>query len=391
MSGRERAKRPTIAIVSSPTELYRQASESNIATLVDIVGPLSEGLYLIAGSSPYDDGRVRHIKVTRWRDREKDFIVAKLMSRLVTDLRLARALVSVARDVDVVLYYLGAKGFLISMATARLLGTRVAVCSFSSMPIAARSLYRGSSLLRDGAVPPAVLGFLERATFALAHRIWVESPGVVGFSGLGRYGARTSVFPFLYVDTSRYRPLKGLPERGMVIGYVGRLSEEKGVRELAAAAPMILERVDGARLFIFGDGPLRPVVEAEMASDGLGQRVQLFGEVPRESIPLCLNELALLVLPSHSEGLPNVVLEAMACGTPVVATPVGGVPDVIRDGETGFIVADGSPQGIARGVLRALAHPGLGDIAENARRLVVEEYAYQAVVEGCRRALDELF
>jgi len=94
-----------------------------------------------------------------------------------------------------------------------------------------------------------------------------------------------------------------------------------------------------------------------------------------------------LVLPSYTEGLPNIMLEAMACGTPVLATPVGAIPDVIRDGKTGFIMEDNSPKCIAENVVRALEHPDLEEIAEAGRRFVEEEFTFERAVEKWRGIL----
>jgi len=100
--------------------------------------------------------------------------------------------------------------------------------------------------------------------------------------------------------------------------------------------------------------------------------------------------MKLLVVPSYVEGLPNIVLESMACGTPVLATPVGGIPDVIRDRETGFIMEDNSPECIAKNVERALNHPALEQITINARALIEKEYSYEASVERYRNMLRSL-
>ena len=94
-----------------------------------------------------------------------------------------------------------------------------------------------------------------------------------------------------------------------------------------------------------------------------------------------------VVLPSYTEGLPNIMLEAMACGTPVLATPVGAIPNVIKDGETGFIMKDNSPECIAENVIRALNHPNLERIAGNARALVEREFTYERAVERWREVL----
>ena len=80
----------------------------------------------------------------------------------------------------------------------------------------------------------------------------------------------------------------------------------------------------------------------------------------------------------------------MACGTPVLATLVGGVPDLIKDGNIGFIMEDNSPECIAKNVMRALEHPDLERIVENARALVEREFTYEAAVERYRKILDNI-
>ena len=84
------------------------------------------------------------------------------------------------------------------------------------------------------------------------------------------------------------------------------------------------------------------------------------------------------------------MLEAMACGTPVLATAVGGIPDVIIDEETGFIMKDNSPECIAKNVIRVLNHPNLEQISRNARALIERQYTYQVAVERYRRVLESL-
>ena len=84
------------------------------------------------------------------------------------------------------------------------------------------------------------------------------------------------------------------------------------------------------------------------------------------------------------------MLEAMACGTPVLATPVGAIPDVIIDGKTGFIMENNSPECIAENVIRALASQDLERIAENGRRFVEENFTFEKTVENWRRILQEI-
>jgi glycosyltransferase involved in cell wall biosynthesis len=118
--------------------------------------------------------------------------------------------------------------------------------------------------------------------------------------------------------------------------------------------------------------------------------MELTGWIPHDELPDYLNELKLLILPSYTEGLPNIMLEAMACGTPVLATPVGAIPDVIKEGRTGFIMENNSPGCIAENMMRALEYPDLDRIVENARELVKKEFTYGAAVERYRKILEDL-
>lgn len=143
-------------------------------------------------------------------------------------------------------------------------------------------------------------------------------------------------------------------------------------------------------MLIGGDGSLKDSIVATLQDEGLTARVDLPGWISHDDLPAYLNQLRLLVLPSYTEGLPNIMLEAMACGTPVLATPVGAIPDVIRDEKTGFIMEDNSPECIAENVVRALEHPDLEEIAEVGRRFVGEEFTFERAVERWREVLEQV-
>ena len=109
--------------------------------------------------------------------------------------------------------------------------------------------------------------------------------------------------------------------RNNLVGYVGRLSPEKGIWNLVKSVPLVLQKNGDVRFIITGDGPLYESIQEYLVSESLENRVYLAGKAPYQQIPDRMNELRTLVLPSYSEGLPATVLEAMACGTPVLATP----------------------------------------------------------------------
>ena len=145
-----------------------------------------------------------------------------------------------------------------------------------------------------------------------------------------------------------------------------------------------------AEFLLGGGGPLLDRVEKELTGLIGRDRARVLDWILHNELPGYLNQMKLLVLPSQYEGLPTIVLEAMACGTPVLAAAVGAVPDLITDGETGFIMENNSPDCIARNVIRALNHPALDQTSQNARAFVEREYSYGAMKEKWQKLLASL-
>jgi len=192
------------------------------------------------------------------------------------------------------------------------------------------------------------------------------------------------------LDFDKFTIKKQIGQREKVVGYIGGLSKSKGVLNLLQAIPNILEEESEIKFMIAGDGDLVNFIREFINKNELTDKVKLLGWIPHRELPEYLNELKLLILASYSEGLPNIMLESMACGTPVLVTPVGAIPDVIKDGKTGFIMEDNSPECIARSVIRALSYPNLEQIAENARTLVEKEYTFEVAVKGYKNILASL-
>jgi glycosyltransferase involved in cell wall biosynthesis len=162
------------------------------------------------------------------------------------------------------------------------------------------------------------------------------------------------------VDTTLFRPRDrgqarralGIDERGKLIVYVGRLEREKGVLDLIEAYGRMGRGRRGVSLALIGEGSLRSACQ-ELAQK-LGIVVRLTGGLPLVEVPTWLAASDLLALPSWNEGTPNVVLEALACGRRVVATRVGGIPDVVESPELGALVPAREPAALAEALMVAL-------------------------------------
>ena len=142
-----------------------------------------------------------------------------------------------------------------------------------------------------------------------------------------------------------------------IVLAAGRLSPEKGFSVLIEAADSFLRSIPSAVVVLFGDGVLRPELEAGIRARGLSDRFAVPGF--RSDLDSLIAAADVVVLPSFTEGLPNVALEASAAGVPVVATAVGGTPEVIADGETGYLVPPGNPRELAARVGDLLRNPAL--------------------------------
>lgn len=224
----------------------------------------------------------------------------------------------------------------------------------------------------------------------LCHSIILYSARLIPKWNLEPYRHKILIAHRHFLDFETFTVTTPLSSRPPLIGYIGRLSGEKGVQHFARALPTIFDNQENLRVLIGGDGDLKETIEASLREGGVTARVDLPGWISHDDLPEYLNQLRLLVLPSYTEGLPNIMLEAMACGTPVLATPVGAIPDVIIDGKTGFIMENNSPECIAENVIRALSSPDLEQIAEDGRRFVEENFTFERVIERWKEVLEEI-
>src|SRR4029077_19979711 len=142
-----------------------------------------------------------------------------------------------------------------------------------------------------------------------------------------------------------------------------------------AAAATLIPRDNGLGFVLFGDGPLREALARQVRNHGLEHRFVLAGH--RTDLDALLPFLDLLVLPSYTEGLPNVVLEAFAAGVPVVATAVGGTPEVVEDGVNGYLVAAGDPEALARRICDILlSEEERRSMGRRGRERVLNEFTF---------------
>jgi glycosyltransferase involved in cell wall biosynthesis len=197
-------------------------------------------------------------------------------------------------------------------------------------------------------------------------------------------------FRSVLVDPAIKRKELGLPPEGPIVGTVGRLVPIKGLQWLLKAAPGVLADFPQACFVIIGDGPLLGELRQLTATLGIGLHVVFVGA--REDVPECLAALDLFVLPSLNEGMGRVLLEAMAVGCPVVATRVGGIPDIVADGTTGLLVPPRDDRALAEAILTLLRDRSRrAAYGEAARRHVDGRFDVETMVRNIERLYDEVW
>jgi len=240
----------------------------------------------------------------------------------------------------------------------------------------------------------------QTAVYGLAERVaaaWCERIVTLTDAGAGEYLGRRIGSPRQFVtlptgvaagalsaaaDRPGVRNELGIGADGFVIACVGRLVPVKGYDVLAAASPRIVEKACGrnVRFLVIGDGPERGALVSLAERLGMGDRFSFLGF--RTDVARLLSGVDLLAAPSRNEGLGMSILEAMALSLPVVASRVGGIPEVVTDGVTGLLVPPDEPDGLADACVSLMGDPDRArSMGRAGRRSVEERFSIERFIE----------
>lgn len=280
------------------------------------------------------------------------------------------------RPEPTILFY-GSMTYILPIVVSRLSGKTVITEPRADVPISLQLQWEQKVPKPIAAGLARVVRLLERTGYRLSDGIIAYSPGMAEQLNLFVYEEKLYTNGARFIDTETFSVETPFEERSMTVGFVGRLAEEKGIRTLAEVA----RRLPSEITFRFvGDGPLRSWLHEELEDEIASGAVETEGWVQHDEVPRELNKLRLLVMASEpTEGLPTAILESMACGTPVYTTPVSGVVDVVKEGETGIWMMEEDPKSIANRIVQAMN----GDLAEYSNsgyQLIREKYTYDDAV-----------
>lgn len=354
-------EKPNVLVIGNPHS--HPSAKAFLIKFTNIIKAISNVVYIISGDKPPDYDNVSWIELMYYR-RGSSF--SRCIEFVKIQIKLLWMIAKMKRYYDVVVILPTA--FVFPTVFLRLTRKKV-----------------GVFVAQKPSNP--VLELLCCLNFKISNLIIIESSNVIKDWRIDKYEDKI-IKGSIYVDTNFFRKEKEIWERKEVVGYIGNLEERKGINELLKAISLLNSASKYNIGFkIGGTGNLENITKSFATRT---ENTTYIGFVQDEYLPKFYNELKLFILPSYSEGLPNVILEAMACGTPVLATAVGAIPDVIKNGKTGFIMENNSPACIAENIIKALKHPNLNIIVKNANELTKKEFTYEAAVKRYTRIILQL-
>ena len=241
---------------------------------------------------------------------------------------------------------------------------------------------------------------IRRLTPRMDHLVAVSRAIVRKLEDEGRVGAPISLI-YNGVDLARYSEQAAcptllseyqIPAGAPIVGIVARLEAEKGHPTLLEAWPAVLGAAPDARLLVVGEGSQRELLEAQASSLGLldGRSSSITFTGRRDDVPAVTAALDVAVLPSYREAQGLSILEAMALSRPVVASAVGGIPEMIDDGRTGILVPPHDPGALAAAIVKLIENPDLAArIGRAGHDLVHERFCVEQMVRAVETIYDE--
>ena len=211
-----------------------------------------------------------------------------------------------------------------------------------------------------------------RSSLKYSDRIVVYSSTLVEKWDLGAYRSKIRIMSEHRIGEI-FAKKSMISERAYDFGYIGRLSGEKGISRLIICIKSLLDLDNRFRIRIIGDGQM--IEEVAKLSSQYPNNISFTKWLEHDNLPPEYSDIKILIIPSYSEGLPNVMLEGMACGCIILATDVGSIGTIIKPNENGFILApDVTPEALSDACMNLLSRSDLEEVSENASRTINEYY-----------------
>lgn len=350
--------------------------------IVNISEGLSDELYIISGGQAktiFRGKKKSHFFEIFHKKRQNTLLRA--FSYIKIQFTISYLIFKLRKKINPIIFFIGGEGLILPSITSKILDKELIL-------VLAGDPAKQGRLKRDPL--KRVTNLLSNIVLRLSTKIVIYSESIMDERNLHDLSQKVCIAHRHVLDFDKFNIKKPFGERENLIGYIGTFNELKGVKNLMKAINIFLDRNNDFKFIFIGDGPLKDDIEGWITDNDLNEKITLHSWVEHDQLPDYLNELKLLVLPSLTEGLPNILLEAMACGTPVLTTPVGAIPDIVTHGENGFILTDIEPETIANSMEKCTEHNHLDKIAYVGFEFANERFNFEKVRNNWQKILKKI-
>lgn len=316
----------------------------------------------------------KNLSIIKIKNPDVDSLFLKIFKQLIIQLSIISNIRKFSNDIDMVFFYIGSGTYFLPNAYCRLKDIDTYIITGEDLSTIVLTEKRNSTKI----ILNKVFYLLERINFILAKNIITQSQNLVFQLNIQSQKRKIIVLNELFIDTDQFKDYNNYQDRFYSMGFIGRLSYEKGIVQFLEAAKLLSKKNPKFNIIIGGDGPLKNYVITYINENQLSN-INYIGWIPQQKLTEILNSIKLLIIPSLTELGPYIAIEAMACGTPILISKVGSVQEYIKDGHNGFLLNSNAPNEIVRKVL-SIENSQLENVTNNCRSLIEKQFTFNSVV-----------
>ena len=313
-------------------------------------------------------------------------IFASCIKFMIVQIKMTIQILKMSKNVDTIIFFVGGTSLILPLFISFILNKNI--ISIITASDATKINHSNELFGLSRKIMSYLTNIFEHINYIFSTQLVVYSKNVVDQLNINKYSYKISTEGSRYIDNRHFNLQINYTEREMIIGYIGRLSEEKGILNLVKAIAIISKKCPDLKFLIIGDGILMHKVLSEIEHLAISDRINLLGSISHDEIGFYLNKIKLLVIPSYTETGPQIALESMACGTPILATKVGLIPDIIKDFQNGYILDNNDPQTIADGIIKGIFDPCLPKVSKKSIDTIIKNYSYNSAVKRYSKILE---
>jgi glycosyltransferase involved in cell wall biosynthesis len=344
----------------------------------------NEVIVIISGKTTKIEGLPKsiYIKSTGVEERKSNKIYNKIYKHIKSQLIMCKLMAEFELK-NTPIFFWNAGFIIIPNIYATLKKAKTVYFNLGNISVSIKKKFKGIT----GHILGILSDLIQFMNFHLSNYIAIENFSMINTdSRIKKYNYKI-VEISLFVDINKFKKQTEIYNRNIDIAYIGRFSKEKGILEFLEMLELMNIRGTRYKTLIVGDGIMKSYVKDVINKLDF---VSLYDWLSYDEMPKLLNNIKVIILPSYTEGLPNILIEAMSCGAVPIATGVGGIPGVITVGHNGWLINDNKPATILDYLEEALKDGNLDNISNRATEFVKKYYSFDGAVERLKKALNKM-